>query len=135
MKHQRGMSLVVAIFLIVVIASLAAFAVTVGTAQREENNLKLMAERAQQAAHAGSEWAAHQTLVVLAANANPCPPPATFNLTQAALRGFRVTVSCTMTGPYPDGSRVFDITSMGQWSNFGASGYVSRTVQSRFIDP
>jgi MSHA biogenesis protein MshP len=134
MKNQRGMSLVVAIFLIVVIASLAAFAVTVGSAQREENNLKLMAERAQQAAQAGSEWAAHQALVALNANANPCPPPTTFNLTQAALRGFRVTVNCTMTDG-ADGSRVFDITSMAQWSNFGASGYVSRTIQSRFIEP
>src|SRR5688572_9544466 len=125
MKRERGMSLVVAIFLIVVIASLAAFAVTVGTAQREENNLKLMAERAQQAARAGSEWVAHQVLV---AAPGACPANTTFNLTENALRGFRVTVSCTRFGPHTDNSVVYDVTSMAQWSNFGASGYVSRTV-------
>ena len=62
-RRQRGMSLVVAIFLITVIASLAAFAVTMGTATRETSNLQLQADRAQAAAHAGIEWGPYQALV------------------------------------------------------------------------
>jgi len=122
---------VVAIFLITVIASLAAFAVTVGTATREGGNLQLQADRAQAAAHAGSEWGAYQALRVL----NACVPNSnnTFNLTQAALVGFRVNVACTSV-QHTEGAvtyRVYDIVSTAQWSNFGASNYAYRQVRTR----
>jgi hypothetical protein len=126
-SRQRGMSLVVAIFLITVIASLAAFAVTVGTATRESANLQLQADRALAAARAGAEWGAYRALVN-----NICPFPTgtvTFNLTQAALQGFRVTVTCQRLGLVPPFA--FDIVSFAQWSNFGASNYASRRVTRR----
>jgi MSHA biogenesis protein MshP len=126
---QRGMSLVVAIFLITVIASLAAFAVTVGTATRESENLQLLADRAMAAARAGSEWGAYRALV-----ASSCLGSTTFNLAQTALRGFRVTVDCTsrqhnegVLPPYT----VYDIVSTAQWSNFGAANYAYRQVTKR----
>lgn len=122
--RQRGMSLVVAIFLITVIASLAAFAVTVGTATREGENLQLQADRALAAARAGAEWAAYRAVVN-----NSCAASTTFNLTQAALRGFRVTVTCTARSLAP--TLVYDIDSFAQWSNFGASNYASRRVVTR----
>lgn len=129
-SRQRGMSLVVAIFLITVIASLAAFAVTVGTATRESENLQLQADRAMAAARAGMQWAAYRARV-----ANVCPAGA-FNLTEGALRGFRVTVTCVAnTGPHTEGAltyRVFDVRSFAQWGNFGASNYASRSVDARF---
>lgn len=126
-SHERGMSLVVAIFLITVIASLAAFAVTIGTATRESENLQLQADRATAAARAGVEWGAFSALVQ-----TNCPGlgnPTTFNLNQAALRGFRVTVTCTplSTGP----NTVFEIVSFAQWGNFGAANYASRRVVRR----
>jgi hypothetical protein len=130
MKRQAGMSLVVAIFLIVVIASLSAFAVTVGTAQREQSNLQLAADRAQAAAQAGLEWGAYRALVqnsCLAAN----PPLA---LTQVALRGYQVSVSCTQSGPHADGFLVYELTSTAQWSSFGASGYVWRQATRRLTN-
>jgi MSHA biogenesis protein MshP len=126
---QRGMSLVVAIFLITVIASLAAFAVTVGTATRESENLQLLADRAMAAARAGSEWGAYRALV-----SGSCVASPPFNLTQAALRGFRVTVACTFT-QHTEGAlppyRVYDIVSTAQWNNFGAANYVYRQVTKR----
>ena len=129
MRHgsrQRGMSIVVAIFLITVIASLAAFAVTVGTATRESENLQLQADRALAAARAGAEWAAYRALQVPAV----CPVnPAAFNLNQGALRGFRVTVTCTRRGAAPN--FVYDIDSFAQWSNFGAANYAYRRVSRR----
>lgn len=127
--RQRGMSLVVAIFLITVIASLAAFAVTVGTATRESENLQLQADRAMAAARAGSEWGAYRALVN-----SVCAASTTFNLTQAALRGFRVTVTCTRTS-HTEGVLpayfVYDIDSTAQWSNFGAANYAYRRVITR----
>jgi MSHA biogenesis protein MshP len=126
-SRQRGMSLVVAIFLITVIASLAAFAVTVGTASRESENLQLQADRAMAAARAGAEWAAYRAL-----RQTICPGalnPSVFNLNGGALSGFRVTVTCEPRGPAPN--TVYDIDSFAQWSNFGASNYASRRLTRR----
>jgi len=127
-SRQRGMSLVVAIFLITVIASLTAFAVTVGTATRESENLQLLADRAMAAARAGGEWGAYRALVNTS-----CVGSTTFNLPQAALRGFSVTVDCTFT-PHTEGAllyRVYDIVSTARWSNFGAANYAYRRVTRR----
>jgi MSHA biogenesis protein MshP len=128
-SRERGMSLVVAIFLITVIASLSAFAVTVGTATRESENLQLQADRAMAAARAGSEWGAYRALVNNNCVANP-----PFNLAQGALRGFRVTVTCART-THVEGALppyfVYDIVSTAQWSNFGAASYAYRRVSKR----
>jgi MSHA biogenesis protein MshP len=124
-ERERGMSLVVAIFLITVIASLAAFAVTIGTATRESENLQLQSDRAMAAARAGVEWGAYRALV----QAN-CPlNPIAFNLNQAALRGFRVTVTCARLSA--GASEVFEIVSFAQWSRFGAANYAYRRVVRR----
>jgi len=128
--RQRGMSLVVAIFLITVIATLAAFAMTVGTATRESENLQLQADRAMAAARAGMEWAAYRVRV-----AGVCPAGA-FPLTQGALSGFRVTITCVSnTGPHdaPSNYRMYGVRSFAQWGNFGASNYASRTIDETFI--
>ena len=125
-SSQRGMSMVVAIFLITVIASLAAFAVTIGSATHESANLQLQADRALIAARAGTEWGAYR-----ARQAVPvCPAAATtFNLNQNAFRGFRVTVTCTRQGVAPN--FVYDIDAYAQWSNFGVADYAYRRVSKR----
>jgi len=126
---QRGMSLVVAIFLITVVASLTAFAVTVGTGTRDSANLQLQADRALAAARAGGEWGAYRALV-----SGTCAASTPFNLTQAALSGYRVTVTCART-PHTEGMLppyfVYDIVSTAQWSNFGAANYAYRQVTKR----
>ncbi len=127
--RQRGISLIVAIFLIVIVASLAAFAVTAGTSQRESANLQLAADRAYAAARAGSEWGAYRALVQ-----NNCAAATVLNLTQAGLRGYRVTVNCARTGPHPGGWFVYDLTSFAQFGNFGGVNYASRRIVSRYND-
>lgn len=130
--RQSGMSLVVAIFLIVVIASLAAFAVTAGTATRESTNLGLQADRALAAARAGTEWAAYRALVQLQCVQGTVT---NFNLTQGSLRGFRVRVTVTARTNHVLGGVTYfvcDVDSFAQWSNFGAADYASRTVSARF---
>jgi MSHA biogenesis protein MshP len=124
MKRQRGMSLLVAIFLIVIIAVLSAFAVSVGTATSESTNQRLSADRARAAARAGLEWGAFQALVQSSCLANNPP----LVLDQGALRGFSVTVSCERDG----GSTVFDITAFAQRGNFGALDYASHRMVARF---
>jgi MSHA biogenesis protein MshP len=123
-SRQRGMSLVVAIFLITVVASLSAFAVTVGTATREGDNLQLQADRALAAARAGLEWGTYRAVVNGA-----CLASTNVNLTQGALRGFRVNVSCTQSSAAP--TAVYDIVAIAQINNFGALNYAYRRETRR----
>jgi type II secretory pathway component PulK len=125
-RHQRGMSLIVAIFLITAIALLSAAAVSVGRASTESTNELLLADRSRAAAEAGLEWAAYRVMV----QAVPC---ATVNgqllqLNLSGLRGFRVTVTCQRaTNP-----AMFDITAFAQSGNFGQTTYASHTLSRRF---
>lgn len=123
MKRQRGMSLVVAIFLIVIIALLSAFAVSVGTASSESTNLQLSANRARAAARVGLEWGAYRARVL-----NQCPAASVLPLAQGALNGFSVTVLCQSDGA----GRVFDLSAFAQRGNFGSVNYASHTLRGRF---
>jgi len=123
-RKQRGMSLVVAIFLIVVIALLAAAAVSVGNATHETTNEQLFADRAHAAADAGLEWGAYRAMVNGVCQ-NPYPALA---LNLGALRGFRVTVSCVRA----QNSNTYDITAFAQQGNFGQVTYASHRVTKRF---
>jgi MSHA biogenesis protein MshP len=129
-RTQRGMTLIVAIFLILVISLLAAFAVSTGTAARSSTNLQLLSSRAHAAARAGAEWGAFRAI-----NQGVCQDPyPPFNLTQGALRGFSVRVRCTARTAHNDGVAfvVADITSTAQWSTYGRPDYAYRQVTVRY---
>lgn len=132
-RRQRGVSLVVAIFLIVVVATLAAFAVSVGGAQRDSTNLQLLADRALAAAEAGREWGAYSALVQ-----GICPLSQVINLNEDALRGFRVTVNCTPTAhsePPPVGNyTVYNLQVRAQSGRYGAANYAYRRIQVQYND-
>jgi MSHA biogenesis protein MshP len=123
-RQQRGMSMVVAIFLIVIVALLAAFAVSVGNATSDSTNQQLLASRARAAARAGLEWGAYSASVQ-----GVCvgfPPFPVVPLNQSALAGFRVEVRCV------GNAGVFDITAFAQRGNFGQAEYASHRLVSRF---
>ena len=58
LKMQKGFSLVTAIFLLVVLATLGTLMVTFFSAQQQSSALDVMGTRAYQAARVGVEWAA-----------------------------------------------------------------------------
>jgi MSHA biogenesis protein MshP len=122
------MSMMVALFLIVIVASLAAFAVTLGVSQREQVNLQLLGSRALEAARTGNEWAAYRAVVN-----NSCIGTTSLNLIQGSLNGFRVTIACSRTPHILSGLsyNVYDITSFAQYGRFGAVDYVSKTATAR----
>jgi MSHA biogenesis protein MshP len=130
MSRQRGSSLVVALFLIVVVALLAAFAVTVNHSQRDSASASLMADRALAAARTGIEWAAYRSEV-----ANGCADRVLV-LNEGALRGFRVAVRCTPVA-HTDTSTytVYDVESIATFGTYGNPGYASRTLKARFLNP
>jgi len=98
-KAIRGFSLISAIFLLVVIAALGTFAVTLSTTQQQRAALDVQGARAYQAARAGIEWGAYQAL-----HNNSCTggTPAMPN----TLAGFSVTVTCSTVAPLEAGTTV-----------------------------
>lgn len=98
---QRGFSLVTAIFLLVVIAGLGVFAVTLSTTQHQSQAMDVLGKRAYQAARAGIEWGAFQIIqsgtsgTTFAANCLAGPTASQVVLAGPLATFSPVSVSCT----------------------------------------
>ncbi|HZF31369.1 MAG TPA: pilus assembly protein MshP [Gammaproteobacteria bacterium] len=127
-RGQRGFSLVAAIFLLVVLAALGAFAVRLTVFQSQTVTSALRAAQAYQAARSGAAWAAYR-----AVNDGVCPP-ATLALTEGGTAGFNVSVSCTQL-TYVEGTappaNVFVLSVRATAGAFGSADYVSRQLQTK----
>lgn len=86
---QRGFGIVTALFLIVVLAALGAFMVTVFGLQQAAGALDVQSARAYHAARAGIEWGIYQATV-----AASCAPAQTLT-PGGTLAAFSVNVQCT----------------------------------------
>lgn len=132
----RGFALIAAIFVILVLAALAAFAVRIGATQQQTADFGMLNARAQAAADSGFEFGANQGLIH-----GSCPgaaAPTTLNLTAVGLKGFTVTVTCRPTnhqiGAGPTTYHAYALTSVAQLGTYGTSGYVARTVVRTVTD-
>jgi len=98
LRKQRGVGLMTAIFLIVVLAALGAFLVTVSGLQQTSSALDLQGSKAYQAARAGIEWGAFRAL-----RNGSCAGAsvATSFIPGGTLTDFTVTVACAAT-PYSE---------------------------------
>ena len=106
--HQAGISLVTAIFLIVVLAALGAIVVTVSGLQHTSSARDVMGAKAYLAARAGIEWGAFKVLQQAAPlGAGVCPAPSTSIPMPAGtdLTGLTVNVACALSNA-DEGSRV-----------------------------
>lgn len=131
----RGFALIAAIFVILVLAALAAFAVRIGAAQRQTADFGLLNARAQLAADSGIEYGINQALVH-----GSCPVPATtLNPTAVGLKGFVVVVTCQPSnhqiGPAPPVTyHAYVLTAVAQLGTYGTSGYVARSATRAVTD-
>jgi len=127
----RGFALVPALFLIVVLAALGAVAIRVGSGEQQTVTMALQQVRALAAARAGIEWGAYNALVT-----HSCAASTTLNLSEAALAGFTVIVTCSST--------MFTVNSANRYAyvlvanastgTYGQPGYVHRVVSSTFTN-
>jgi MSHA biogenesis protein MshP len=124
-KFQQGFSLVSAIFLLVVIAALGAFAVTVSTTQQQSAAMDVQGARAYQAARAGIEWGAYQVL-----QNTSCPAPTTLATLPNTLSGFSVLVTCTPTATTEGGAPVmiYQLISTATKGTSPSPDYVERQM-------
>ncbi|MCR4304739.1 MAG: hypothetical protein NUV63_11045 [Gallionella sp.] len=132
-KKQSGFSLVSAIFLLVVIAALGTFAVTLSTTQHQSAAFDVMGARGYQAARAGIEWAAFQ--VINSPLSAVAPAPCATNFAQNSLGGtldpFAVAVTCAAASHIEDTSTVwiYDVSAVAQTAGSpGDTGYVERAI-------
>ncbi len=125
---HRGFALIPALFLIVVLGALAVIAIRVGTGQQQAVTMSLEEARALAAAQAGMEWGAYESL-----NGN-CAASTTLSLTEAALNGFTVVVTCTAT-TFANGagtSASYVLRSTATIGTYGQPGYVHRVMSGTY---
>ena len=131
-RRARGFALVLAVFLIVSLAAIGAYLLTVSNVQVESSTKDELGARAYQAARAGLEWGAYRALRDL----NCAPGPIVITFSAAQLAGFQAEVTCEDFGPETEGggtANTFRIVSTGCNSNpcsgAPASTYVNRQLQ------
>lgn len=127
-ERQRGFSLVTAVFLIVVVAAIAAFMVTIGTTQRQTSTLSLLGAQAYFAAESGAEWATREVLAGDACFASP----ASFTLNGGASSGYAVSASCAATPVTegPDSYTVFTLLVTASRGSIASGDLVRRTIRT-----
>ena len=110
--RARGVSLITAVFLVVVLAGLTAAAVRVTMVQQATASMDMLGVQAYQAARSGLDWGLFQQLRLQPARAAPVDcftSPKSFAMpADGNLRGFTVTVSCTTKA---GGNKVGDTTN------------------------
>jgi MSHA biogenesis protein MshP len=136
-KRESGFSLVSAIFLLVVIAALGTFAVTLSTTQNQSQAMDVMGARAYQAALAGVEWAAFNVA------ASPASAPAAWTGCTAGatvvvggnLAAFSpVTVNCSASSSVEGASTiwVYDVSTVARTAGTaGNTNYVEQVATAK----
>lgn len=130
---SKGFTLVSAIFLLVIIAALGTFAVTLSGTQHQTSAQDVLGARALQAARAGIEWGVYQVLQ----NRNQgfessCQTSAASQALTlpGGLGAFTVNVTCNSVAAVEDGNniRVYTLTSTASQGTLAAANYVERQL-------
>lgn len=140
-RRAAGFALILALFMIVTLAAIGAYMLTVSTGQVEAGVQDEQGNRAYQAARAGIEWGAFQVLKnpggsFATTNCNAAGTPSQAITLAGGLAGFRAEVSCQVFGPETEGTAsvtVYRVTSTGCNNNPCGSGlgptYIERQLQ------
>ncbi len=128
MKYNKGFALVTALFLLVILASVAVFTVNISGMNRTTTSFSIQGMRAYFAARSGLEWALYE----VTNNPAICPVNTILNLSQGSLQGFQVNITCTVTS-FTEGVNnlnIFSLNSFASKGTFGGLDYVSREMQA-----
>lgn len=128
MKTQHGITLIGAIFVLIIVSLLGTYLLSIAGVQRQTSLLALQSARAYQVANAGIEWGMSTGCSALAAGASSTPPP-------FSIDNFTVTVMLTAddNNPYNEQgliTSICQINSTAEYSVYGQANYVSRTLEA-----
>ena len=127
---QQGFLLPAAIFILVILAALGAYALNVTGVQQNTSLQDTQGTKAYQAARAGVEWAAYQVLTPGNTALANCPAsPTVLNVDN-----FVVSVTCARSVDYNEQGTnhtiaLYDISATANFGVVGASNYIQRQIQ------
>jgi len=127
MHAQKGITLIGAIFVLVIVALLGTYIVKIADVQRQSVVSNLLTARAYQAANAGLEWTISRVI-----NHNSCLASNTLTET---INGFTVHTSCSslLSGGYDEAGTIINIyklTSRSELGTYGTNNYISRELET-----
>ncbi|MDD2832446.1 MAG: hypothetical protein PHD12_00370 [Methylotenera sp.] len=130
LPFARGFLLPAAIFLLVILAALGAYALNISSVQQATSTQDVQGSRAYQAAHAGIEWGIYQVLDPGTANLADCPAATSLNID-----GYNVLVNCNQSADFNEQGtqrtiRVYELTSTASRGVAGTISYSERQLQS-----
>lgn len=122
-RSEQGVALIAALFLLVVLAALAVYMVTISGVQQQTPTLAADASRAWYAARSGIEYMAYQAT----------DPSGTGCADESInLDGFTVNITCTSTTHEERGTQfqVFVLEATASRGTYGGLNFVSRTARA-----
>ena len=130
---QKGFSLITAIFLLVVLATLMGYMVSLRVVQQSTIVMSVQGARAYQAARSALEYGIFQALNTATCNASET---LTFSADDLSLAPFSVDLSCSLS-VHTEGPRqinVYQLTALASRGNYTSGGaanpdYVSRRIR------
>ena len=127
MNKQKGITLIGAIFVLVIVSLLGIYLVKLTGAQRQTVLMNLQSVRAYQAANAGIEWGLTRLLTT-----NSCVNSTTLN---SKINGFTVTVNCELlqAGGYNEAGETINvhrITSSSVFGSYTDTNFTTRQIQT-----
>jgi len=129
MMYQKGITLVGAIFVLIIVSLLGQYLIKITGVQRQTSIMTLQSARAYQAANAGIEWGIDRVV-----NSASCV--GSTELTPD-IGNFTTTVLCNTVGTYnEDGTEVtiYQITTESEYGSYGQIDYVSRELETIIHD-
>jgi len=137
LKKQQGFSIMSALFIVVILALIGSYIVSVGALTSASGNLVIQGEKAYWAANSGLEWGIYSVAPSGGSGPYNCPTsPTTLTFTQNGLKGFKSVVTCSQSSFTEGGTtyNMFQITSQGQFGTSG-SDYAFRQLYATIIQP
>ena len=132
-KRDSGFTLITAIFLLVVVASLSVYILRLSAVQQSTLVYSVQGARAMQAARAGIEWGIYESIIKTnCTTANPV-----FNATGNAISGFDIKLECAPS-THIEGTTpiiVYRLISTATTGTFGTLDYVSRRLEATISEP
>jgi len=130
MKRQHGFTIVLAMFILVILALLGSYMVRLAGVQHGTSTLTWQSAKAYQAAKAGMGWA-----VKTIKSGGNCASLTSQNISFPGIPGFTVSFTCTMLN-YQEGTgtpKIFKINSRSEFGAFLGQDYVSRAIEASLV--
>jgi len=131
-SRMRGFLLPAAIFLLVILAALGAYALNISTVQQTTSTQDVQGARAYQAARTGLEWGVYQIMATSPDSTTLPACPSSPSL--ITVDGFSVSITCSAFGNYFEQATdhtiaVYQLTATASMGTAGTINYIERQLQ------